>query len=138
MQADFLDAHYRHWQDAEQLFASGRWANADHLYGVAAECGLKHLMLAFGMSVDQKTGRPQDDKDRRHINNISGRFESYRSGKVTGTDYTLPASGFFDQWDISDRYAHHSNFDSLRAQSRQTGAEFVCQLIKKAQRDGLL
>jgi hypothetical protein len=42
MNADFLDAHYRHWQDAELLFGRGRLANADHLYGLAAECGLTH------------------------------------------------------------------------------------------------
>nr|VFK54807.1 MAG: hypothetical protein BECKTUN1418F_GA0071002_105616 [Candidatus Kentron sp. TUN]VFK55380.1 MAG: hypothetical protein BECKTUN1418D_GA0071000_103118 [Candidatus Kentron sp. TUN]VFK60455.1 MAG: hypothetical protein BECKTUN1418E_GA0071001_105815 [Candidatus Kentron sp. TUN] len=47
MNADFFDAHNRHWQDWEQLFASERWANADHLYGMAAECGLKCLMQAF-------------------------------------------------------------------------------------------
>jgi len=40
---DFLDAHERHWEDAELLFGNRRWANADHLYGLAAECGLKAL-----------------------------------------------------------------------------------------------
>jgi len=44
MTADFLDAHERHWTDAEILFAQGRFANADHLYGLSAECGLKWLM----------------------------------------------------------------------------------------------
>lgn len=43
MQSDFLDAHNRHWQDAEQLFEAQRWANADQLFGMAAECGLKSL-----------------------------------------------------------------------------------------------
>jgi hypothetical protein len=52
MQADFLDAHERHWQDAELLLTNQRLANADHLYGMSAECGLKRLMLAFGMTYD--------------------------------------------------------------------------------------
>ena len=39
--ADFSNAHNRHWQDAELLFCDRRWANADHLYGFSAECGLK-------------------------------------------------------------------------------------------------
>ncbi|WHF34964.1 hypothetical protein [Aeromonas salmonicida] len=47
MQADFLDAHARHWDDAESLLQAQRWANADHLYGMAAECGLKQLMRVF-------------------------------------------------------------------------------------------
>ena len=30
--ADFVDAHHRHWADAELLFEHDRWANADQLY----------------------------------------------------------------------------------------------------------
>jgi mRNA interferase MazF len=35
MQADFLDAHERHISDADLLSLAQRWANADHLYGIA-------------------------------------------------------------------------------------------------------
>ena len=66
MQADFLDAHDRHWDDAGRLFAAQRWANADHLYGMAAECGLKRLMLAFGMPFDSVGDRPANQPDRVH------------------------------------------------------------------------
>ncbi|MGI6300526.1 MAG: hypothetical protein ACOX52_05630 [Verrucomicrobiota bacterium] len=58
MKTDFLDAHHRHWEDAELLKKRGRWANADHLYGLSAECGLKRLMQAFGMEIDPGTGGP--------------------------------------------------------------------------------
>lgn len=34
MLQDFLDAHQRHWSDAEPLFEAARWAGADHLYGI--------------------------------------------------------------------------------------------------------
>ena len=47
---DFVDSHRRHWQDAELLFDQSRWANADQLYGFSAECGLKAVMKALGMS----------------------------------------------------------------------------------------
>jgi hypothetical protein len=50
--ADFADAHRRHWEDAELLFAHDRWANADQLYGFSAECGLKTVMQALGMNTD--------------------------------------------------------------------------------------
>ena len=138
MQADFLDAHERHWKDAEALFAQGRYANADHLYGVAAECGLKRLMVRFGMVVNPTTGSPIDNKDWKHANNIWVRFEAYRSGKVEGADYGLPASNPFGNWDVSDRYAHQSNFPQASVQIHQGGAAAVCELIKKAQREGLL
>ena len=137
MQADFLDAHERHWDDAERLLQAQRWANADHLYGMAAECGLKRLMQRFGMSVDA-AGSPVDRNDWRHASNIWARFESYRSGKAEGAGYALPASNPFSNWDVSDRYAHQANFDQYRAQSHQAGTQLVCNLIKKAQQEGLI
>ena len=137
MQADFLDAHQRHWDDAGRLFDAGRWANADHLYGMAAECGLKQLMLRFGMAYDVTKDQPSLREDRVHADGIWARFESYLSG-IDATNYTLPPSNPFDDWKVSDRYAHQSNFDEVRAKSHQDGAKSVCGLIKKAQQDGLL
>jgi len=138
VQADFLDAHERHWTDAEHLLQAQHWANADHLYGMAAECGLKRMMVAFGMLYDATRDRPESKQDRVHADGIWVRFESYRSGHVQGTEYVLPATNPFYDWDVSDRYAHRSNFDKARAQAHQAGATVICGLIKKAQRDGLL
>lgn len=138
MQADFLDAHERHQDDAERLFSAGRYANADHLYGMAAECGLKRLMVCFGMELDPVTGSPAAHADKTHAKNIWARFEGYRSGKVEGADYGLPTLNPFGNWDVSDRYAHQSNFNQMGVQPHRDGASAVCELIKKAQRDGLL
>jgi hypothetical protein len=138
MKADFLDAHQRHWDDAEHLFQVGRWANADHLYGIAAECGLKRLMLAFGMSFDATKDRPTERDDRVHANGVWDRFESYRKGYAQGADYALPVSNPFDNWDVSDRYGPQSHFTQPLAQTHQAGAQTVQQLIKKAQIVGLL
>ena len=138
MQSDFLDAHERHWDDAERLFSAGRYANADHLYGVAAECGLKRLMVRFGMALDPVTGSPAVREDKSHAKSIWARFESYRSGKVEGTGYGLPTLNPFDNWDVSDRYAHQSNFNQTGVQLHQAGATVIFELIKKAQREGLL
>lgn len=138
MQADFLNAHERHRDDAERLFSAGRYANADHLYGMAAECGLKRLMVRFGMEVKPATGSPTAREDREHAKHIWARFEGYRSGKVEGIDYGLPTPNPFDNWDVSDRYAHQSNFTQAVVQLHRAGAAAVCELIKKAQREGLL
>lgn len=138
MQADFLDAHQRHWDDAERLLQAQRLANADHLYGMAAECGLKRLMQRFGMPIDAITGIPSQEHDRKHANSIWARFESYLNGKVEGVGYALPASNPFDDWDVSDRYAHQVNFDQNRVQSHQAGAQLVCDRIRKARREGLI
>lgn len=138
MKADFLDAHKRHWDDAERLFTAERFANADHLYGLAAECGLKRLMKAFGMPFDTVKDWPTNKEDRSHANGIWARFEAYRCGHAHGTTYVLPASDPFNTWNISDRYAHQSNFDRAHVQGHQAGAAAVGQLLKKAQREGLL
>ncbi|WGJ88609.1 hypothetical protein QEP15_14630 [Achromobacter mucicolens] len=138
MQADFLNAHERHWDDAEHLLRERRWANADHLYGLAAECGLKHLLRALGMPYDAAKDRPALRVDQVHAEGIWARFESYRNGHAQGAGYVLPADNPFANWDVSDRYAHRSNFDEIRAQVHQAGAMVVCELIKKAQREGLL
>ena len=136
MNTDFLDAHQRHWDDAERLFTAQRWANADHLYGVAVECGLKRLMREFGMPVDA-AGSPSERSDRLHANAIWARYDAYRSGVVSAA-YGLPDENPFGNWDVSDRYAHQSGFDRLRVTAHQEGARRVCDLITKARREGLL
>ena len=138
LQADFLDAHHRHWDDAERLFVAGRWANADHLYGMAAECGLKRLMLAFGMPFDSTKDRPTSQPDRVHADGVWARFESYRCGHDAGAGYVLPGINPFADWHVSQRYAKQSQFDVARTTPHQTGANQVRQLIKKAELEGLI
>lgn len=143
MQADFLDAHYRHWEDAEQLFRASRWANADHLFGVSAECGLKRLMIAFGMAIDSVTGTPNNSQDRVHVmesrrpQNAWDRYEAYRAGHQAAT-YLLTSPNPFANWDVSQRYAHQSNFNHPRAESHRQGANAVKTLVNKAILEGLV
>lgn len=137
MNADFEDSHNRHWDDAEQLFTSTRWANADHLFGIATECGLKRLMLAFGMSATAD-GSPSNSVDKKHVDLLWARYESYRSGFAQGANYALPTNNPFQDWSASQRYAHQSNFDEARIEPHRTGASLVRQLVKKASIEGLL
>ncbi len=138
MQTDFLDAHNRHWDDAELLLAQKRLANADHLYGLATECGLKRLMLAFGMSFDTAKDRPTKGVDCKHADGIWGRFESYRCGHHRGAAYVLPNTNPFIDWGINQRYANQNRFDDARVSQHKSGADTVRELVKKAQREGLL
>lgn len=138
MQTDFLDAHERHWEDAERLFQAQRWANADHLYGMAAECGLKQLMRAFGMSFDTARGQPRKSLDRAHADGIWARYESYRCGHHRGAGYALPDPNPFSNWNASQRYAHQKHFDQARVQAHRSGADVIKELIKKARKEGLI
>lgn len=135
---DFVDAHERHWRDAELLWQHQRWANADQLYGLSAECGLKGLMLKFGMKWDHKHDAPQSKQDKIHANKVWDRYEAYRGGHPKGAAYALPANNPFDDWDVSQRYAPSTAIDVTRTHAHRTGAEWVKQLIKDAEKDGLL
>lgn len=143
MSPDFLDAHHRHWEDAEMLFNCARLANADHLYGMTAECGLKRLMIWFGMKVDATTGRPYKPNtnpvewETKHADKIRIRYQTYLSGQ-RAIDYALSSNDPFFDWNVNQRYASRSNFDSARVQSHRDGAQEVRKLIKKAEIAGLL
>lgn len=137
MNSDFKDAHQRHWEDAELLYSNDRWANADHLYGVAAECALKCLMLAFGMPFDDVSDRPKDRQDRQHADGIWLRYETYRSGHHRGIDYGLPSNPFAD-WSIEQRHANRSNFDPARVNHHKQGTQKVRDLLQKAVLEGLI
>lgn len=138
MYADFQDAHERHWHDAEHLHAQNRLANADHLYGMAAECGLKRLMQAMGMSYDPTRDRPTHKLDRVHANGIWARFETYRCGHHGGAAYALPSLNPFSDWDVSQRYANQQHFDEARVDPHKEGAAAVRRLVRMAQFEGII
>jgi hypothetical protein len=129
MQDDFLDAHRRHLDDAERLFQAQRWANADHLYGIAAECGLKAL-------IEKLKGGPLDSRDKFHVmeeskpSNAWLKYQTYISGHAKAAKLSLPTINPFSDWLVSQRYANQSNFDCARAQSHKKGATAVAALIR--------
>ena len=136
MNTDFIDAHERHHDDADHLHASARYANADHLYGISAECGLKRLMQVFGMPTGPHG--PLDRADWKHADKIWVRFGAYQSGHASGARYALPPSNPFSDWRIDQRYAHRTEFTAAVVQPHTTAARLVEGLIHQARRDGLL
>ena len=136
---DFLDAMNRHWQDAELLSNKSRLANADHLYGLSTECGLKALMQKLGMRM--QNNRPQNSHDLKHINNgLWDRYELYRTGHVAAARFSLPwQSGDFPfaNWHVSDRYANRHHFVEDRLDKHRSGAKDVKELVARLERDGL-
>lgn len=136
MKEDFLDAHQRHWHDAELLFQMQRWANADHLYGFAAECGLKALMekLKGGFQENEHYGHIMEKAEKK---SIWSKYETYISGHLGAGKFSLPDNNPFHDWRASQRYANQACFDEKRARAHQSGAAFVCDLIAEARREGL-
>jgi hypothetical protein len=134
---DFLDAMERHWHDAELLFHESppRLANADQLYGLSAECGLKALMAKGGMDIVNNSDHKS--KYKKHVNATWSHFNDFRQGCLAG--YALNTDNPFNHWMIDHRYASQSAFDAPRVQRHQAGAQQVRVLVKKARDiDGIL
>jgi hypothetical protein len=137
MTEDFFDSHERHLVDAEYLYQNEHWANADHLFGVAAECGLKALTVGL-------KGSPLAKGERKHISepskptNAWDIFESYRSGHVMAAKLALPPANPFVDWDVSQRYAHRTNFTKAVVDPHRNGANEVMELLIVADVEGLL
>ena len=136
MQTDFYNAFLRHWNDAEYLYNISRWANSDQLYAYSAECGLKCLMLLFGMYVNPATGIP-DEKDKLHIDKIWYRYETYRAG-IGISGYFISPVNPFDNWNIGQRYANEINFDKFWVDHHLDGAKEIKKLLNKAVLEGRL
>jgi len=133
---DFADACDRHWEDGESLLADERLANADQLFGLAAECGLKRTMLRLGMNVDAE-GVPAEKKHKVHIDRLWDTFQGFASSQ-NGARYAaqLPASNPFSDWSIHNRYAHRSHFSREVVASHRGGAAAVREVLQQAEFDG--
>jgi len=134
---DFKDAAERHWSDAGTLFQQSRLANADHLFGMAAECALKAVMQALGMVLGA-SGVPAQRQHRVHINHLWTEFVSFATGR-SGAQYAklLPAgTNPFTGWNVNQRYEHQSWFVQNVVQQHQQGAKNAMAVLEQAKLDG--
>ena len=129
--ADFADAHRRHLEDAELLFDRERWANADHLYGLSAECGLKAVMRSLGMPVDA-VGTPRERKHRRHMPGLWPVFLDFVAGRSDMPAVrTIPDGKRFGDWSIHDRYAHRQWFRRDSVETHRRGAQEILEIVER-------
>ena len=135
-QADFADAHHRHWEDAELLFGNERWANADQLYGFSVECGLKAVMRTLGMSVDTE-GTPDEKKYRKHVRELWPIFQDFADGRG-GVRYLrlLPGGEPFDDWSHHQRYVHRCDVHEAKVKPHREAAGEICQMVGVLAQDG--
>lgn len=106
---DYGDSADRHWRDAQLLREGRRTNNADQLYGLAAECALKAIMVRLG-APSTPAGDLSTRTHREHIDRLWPEFQSFAAGR-TGARY-LSLVGkleepFFD-WRVEQRYASQS------------------------------
>ena len=135
--ADFIDAHRRHWADAELLFDHDRRANADQLYGFSAECGLKAVMKRCGMLVEAETGAPSDPRYLKHVQELWPTFQSF----CTDREYTqyldqLPPGDPFADWSHHDRYAQGDYCGRADVEAHRDAAEAVGAIVQSVMQNG--
>ena len=134
---NFLAAMKRHWQDAEILWGHEpkRLANADHLYGLAAECGLKALMEKSDQPLDLDC-REDHRKYKKHINATWAHYEDFRTGRLAS--YALHPSNPFNNWLVDQRYAAELHFTQNEVEKHMKAAREVYNLVNRAREEGLL
>ena len=131
MQPDYHNAMNRHWRDAEVLYGQDPrcLGNADHLYGFAAECGLKFVMYKSGTLKLNKDGKPMDGNGV-HINNLWRKYKDITQGK-DGVMSVLPAANPFENWDVNKRYANDTEFSQSQINEHREGAKKVIEEVDK-------
>lgn len=102
---DMRAAAYRHLQAGEHLKETHRKDVAGYLFGIAAECALKQLMIASGMRPlpqDQRRDDPFyahfEDLRKLLLNSAAGRLE-------TELRRYADDSSFCQHWDVTMRYS---------------------------------
>jgi hypothetical protein len=144
MNVDFKNAANRHYRDGELLYQNARWANADQLYGLSAECVLKWIIVGLDPGgVDRRTGDFSNSKHKKHLEdgavdnqgntkdlwvylsvNLYGRLAQHNP---------LPNPNPFKDWRISQRYAHDNEIDQQQADRHRLAAEDLMRLLDNNQ-----
>lgn len=138
MTADFVDACTRHWEDAVHLEQQQRLANADHLYGMSAECALKAIMIGLGMTI-RADGSPDEFRHRKHVDLLWPEFLTFANTR-NGARYAnlLAASTPFANWRAEQRYEPRSAFSTTLLAPHRQGAVEARHALAAAQLDGVI
>ncbi len=134
---DYFDAMERHWEDAELLWnhEPKRFANADQLYGLVTECGLKAIMGVLDNNFfDNNLQMPSNPEHKVHADRICSVYTAFLQGGHAAR-YALPFNtNPFEQWEIDDRYANREHFNHARVYGHRGAALQVKDLVDEAKR----
>lgn len=138
---NFHRAARRHFHDAELLLGNTREANAGHLYGFVAECGIKALLVASGLAVEAGGDIPWGNPFRQHANRLANQvtqIQTFIQGRL-GAKYFAHVSHIadFSDWSTDHRYYDDSALPSSTAKWRSAATQ-VMQMLDQAKLDGVI
>ena len=139
MSTNYCQAARRHFEDADLLHQNKRLPNADQLYGLAAECALKAVVVGLGAQTDSDGGltRPL----RHHVDRLWIEYEAFVSGR-TAHRYLTPLARFegnpFDEWRVDQRYAPSEEIPPRRLFRHKRAARACGAALQRALSDGVV
>lgn len=138
---DFRVAASRHYQDGELLMENARHANAGQLFGFAAECGLKWLLVWKGYPTDPVSGEILEKKKkfRVHIHELVKNItmvQAFLDGRGASKYLAmLPSIDTFSDWKTDHRYFIESALPPSLSNWRTTAHE-IMKMFDEANLDG--
>lgn len=141
---NFHGAALRHYEDAGLLHQNQRDANAGHLYGFVAECGLKSLLVAGGLTTEPdgdiakiRAGtdfRWHADKLANQINMVQTFLEGRR---MAGYLARIPDISNFSNWKTDHRYYDETSIPASLEQWCAAASQ-VMEMLDAAKADGAI
>ena len=141
----------RHMADADTLFNQQGLANAGQLYGFVAECGLKAMLLACGVSPGADGGIPErhpakPDKPhplRKHMPDLTARIAAQGQLIPDGPQATkymahLRDLGNFKDWSVDHRYWRDAALPLASVAAWRIAAQQITAMLDQAKQDGVL
>lgn len=157
MPIHYCQSAHRHYQDGRYLQDDRRQPNADHHFGVAAECAVKALLVGLGVQTD-----PAGNIDRSYRHHLGEAFEfgpgSRGSARQTnlcaefgmylrghrGARYLpkLPEGealeDLFADWSIDQRYCESDDIRAAQVHTHARAARALLSCLERAQQDGIV
>jgi hypothetical protein len=141
---NFRAAARRHHDDAGFLLTDSRWANADHLAGLAAECALKAIVQFTPFSAAQNARGflvwPQTSTElKQHIDGLWRELAQNIRGYAAPTFIGLLASPGpepFANWHVADRYGDGLAITQHEATAHLNATKQVLAVLQQAEIDG--
>lgn len=127
---DFWSAARRHLRDGETLRHERRLDNADHLFGLAAECAVKYALINQGVAAPPPRGI--DNRYTTHIDKLRQDAQVYLSGRgVASLAALLDDSNYFSTWRIEHRYKADGFVDERRCERHAEQARQTLELVQR-------
>jgi hypothetical protein len=111
MAYDFWKSSERHFTTAEYLDQGASLGDAAHMYGLAAECAVKSVLLGTGELTLLPNGEFSEGKFKKHIERLLPILPQVMSGRLWPSYYAIIQAdiGSFSSWNIDDRYRNETS-----------------------------